>query len=76
MDRDDLFAVFNLGHEVNLSPRWATESKGCFAVVMGYSKIAHSEDIHADKSIDARMERYFSDAHHGKHDSIRERDVD
>jgi hypothetical protein len=69
-------AVFNFLYEVELLPRRATKSEGCFAVLMGYCEITHSENIHPDKNVDASVKRNLSNAHHGEHNPIRERDVD
>ena len=43
---------------------------------MRYSEIAHAENIHADKNIDACVKRYFRNAHHREHNLVREADVD
>ena len=74
--RNDLSAGVNLGHEIDLSPGRATEREGSFPLVARDRKIPLSQNVHANESIDIPVEGNLGDPHHGKHDSIREGNID
>jgi len=75
MHRDNLLIRLKLTHEVNLPSGRATKREGCFAFVVGYRKVPEAKNVHPNDDIKILMENHLGDPYHGKHDPIRETNV-